>query len=95
MKVRICHFREPIPVCGAWSPRSINLKAKGDLGYVSAMHADYDRRVIVIKIDGHRAPHDMKGEAFIPFELCRLIVPDLEPVVVATTTKKGEKTVQA
>lgn len=95
MKIRICHFREPIPVCGAWAPRSINLKANTDKGYVTSMRADFTNRLIWLMVTGHRAPGEMRGELAVPMELARLIVPEVEEVVPVVVQKGSKKEAHA
>lgn len=85
MKLSICHFTQPIVICGAHAPKTLNMKATNDRAYVVGMELDFDKRGVWLDTNGQRTPVDMRGRLFIPMERVVLAVPATEPVVEKKT----------
>lgn len=91
MKLRIAHFTRAIPICGAFSPKSLNMKAAGDTAFVTAMDLDWEKRCVWITIGGRRAPADLAGSR-IPIALEHVVLPvpaDEVATPVAVPEKKS------
>jgi hypothetical protein len=89
MKIAIAHFTQQIPICGAFAPKSLNLAAKGDAQFVTAMELDFVNRGLWLETNGQRTPGPMRGRLFVPMERVVIAVP--APPEVTPEPKKGAK----
>lgn len=80
MKLSICHFTQPIPLCGAFAPKSLNLASSSDRAFVTAMELDHASRGVWLETNGQRTPANMRGRLFVPMERVVIAVPAPEPV---------------
>lgn len=92
MKLQIVHFTRQVPVCGSFSPKSLNMKSSGDRAYITGMELDWEKRCVWLEAGGNRTPPELRGKRLpIPMEHVILSVPaDAEPVapVVAPVPEK-------
>lgn len=74
MRLKIVHFTRALPICGAFSPKSLNMNASGDKAFVTAMDLDWEKRCVWLTIGGRRAPVDLAGSR-IPVALEHVVLP--------------------
>lgn len=81
MKLHIVHFTRQIPICGAFSPKSLCMSAAGDKHFVTQMEMDWEKRCVWLTVGGNRAPSELRGRRLpVSLEHVVLSVPADEAV---------------
>lgn len=79
MRIQSIHFHAPLFVCGAFSPKSLNMSASGDRAFVTAIECDMANRVFWLTADGNRLEPRLRGRLMVPFERVNVCTPMAEP----------------
>lgn len=87
MRIQSLHFNQPVFICGAFSPKSLNMSAAGDRAFVTAIECDMANRVFWLTADGNRLEPRLRGRLMVPFERVTVSTPMAEVSAEPKKTK--------